>query len=105
MKSKQYKMNTEVWVYSGVIPWHFITVDKEESKEIKEKYGKVRRGFGSIPVNVRVGNTKWKTSVFPVKDGTYMLPIKANVRKEDDSSQGIAPKGVKQETINSMKIK
>jgi len=63
--------------------WHFATVDKKEAKEIKETHGKVRRGFGSIPVNVTVGKTSWKTSIFPSKDGTYILPVKASVRKKE----------------------
>ena len=63
--------------------WHFVTVDEKNSKNIKEKCGKVRRGFGSIPVEVTVGETNWKTSIFPNKDGTYVLPIKASVRKKE----------------------
>jgi len=66
--------------------WYFVTVDKKESKEIKEKYGKVRRGFGSVPVGVTVGKTSWKTSVFPNKSGTYDLPIKALVRRKEQTS-------------------
>jgi len=50
---------------------------------IKETYGKVHRGFGSIRVTVTVGDTTWKTSVFPNKDGTYGLPIKASVRQKE----------------------
>jgi len=89
MKSKQYKICAEVWVYPGATAWHFVTVGKKESKEIKEKYGKVRRGFGSIPVEVTVGETRWKTSIFPnSRDGTYILPIKAQVRKEEEIYEG-----------------
>jgi hypothetical protein len=80
---KVYRVKTKVWIYPGDTPWHFVTIDQKESKEIKEKHGKVRRGFGSIPVEVKVGKTSWKTSVFPNKDGTYLLPIKAKVRKQE----------------------
>ena len=64
--------------------WRFATVGKKETKKIKETHGKYRRGFGSIPVQVTVGETNWKTSIFPSKDGTYVLPLKANVRKKED---------------------
>jgi hypothetical protein len=39
------------------------------------------RGFGSVPVRVRVGTTTWRTSVFPQGDGIWVLPIKRVVRE------------------------
>jgi len=89
MKLKKYTIRAELWVYPGPTPWHFVTVGREESKEIKEKYGKVRRGFGSIPVQVTIGESVWKTSIFPnSKDCTYLLPIKAPVRKKEGLYEG-----------------
>lgn len=35
-----------------------------------------RRGFGSVKVNVEVGESRWSTSVFPPKEGGWFLPIK-----------------------------
>ncbi|MGZ8997319.1 MAG: DUF1905 domain-containing protein [Allosphingosinicella sp.] len=35
-----------------------------------------RRGFGSVKVEVTVGDSLWSTSVFPQKDGKWFLPIK-----------------------------
>lgn len=88
MKVKQYKIRSEVWLYPGMAGWHFVSVDKKYSKEIKEKHGKVRRGFGSIPVDVTIGKTNWKTSIFPNKDGTYLMPLKASVRKKENIFKG-----------------
>ena len=63
--------------------WHFVGVPKKESEEIK-KGSKVKAGFGSVPVIVTIGKTNWKTSIFPDKrSGTYLLPIKAGVRKKE----------------------
>jgi hypothetical protein len=48
-----------------------------------------RRGFGSAKVHVTVGETAWKTSVFPHKEsGGWFLPIKALVRKAEDLAEG-----------------
>ena len=48
-----------------------------------------RRGFGSVKVSVSIGDTSWKTSVFPDKQsGSYLLPIKADVRKAEGISVG-----------------
>lgn len=63
--------------------WHFASVPKKQSEEIK-KNETVKRGWGSIPVQVTVGKTSWKTSIFPDKrSGSYLLPIKAEVRRKE----------------------
>ena len=43
--------------------------------------------LGVIPVHVRIGKTKWKTSLFP-KDERYLVPIKASVRKAENLAEG-----------------
>src|SRR3989344_827481 len=49
MVAKQtYKVRSKVWLYPGMAGWHFVNVDKKQSAALKEKYGKRRRGFGSI---------------------------------------------------------
>lgn len=64
--------------------WHFISVSKRESTEIKKKFCGNARGWGSLPVTVTLGTTSWRTSIFPEKQsGTYLLPIKAQVRKKE----------------------
>jgi hypothetical protein len=90
MAKKSYTMTEKVWVYPGDFAnWHFVTLTKKIGQEIKEIYGKSARGFGSLPVEVRVGNTAWKTSIFPDKRvGSYLLPLKAQVRKKEDVEAG-----------------
>ena len=90
MKKITYTMTEKVWLYSGgTANWHFVTLTKKVGQEIKEKYGKSARGFGSIPVEVTVGVTIWKTSIFPDKRaGSYVLPLKAQVRKKEDIEVG-----------------
>ena len=79
----RYKVREKVWLYPGMVGWHFVNIDKKQSKEIKEAYKNQTRGFGSIPVVVTIKDTSWKTSLFPSKDGVYLLPIKASVRKKE----------------------
>lgn len=67
--------------------WFFVETDAKLAAEIKSRALKVR-GFGSIPVQVTVGNTSWRTSLFPTKQKTYMLPIKAEVRRKEDLREG-----------------
>jgi hypothetical protein len=75
--------------WRGPAPWYFVAVPDEQSSELKAISNFVTYGWGVIPVQVRIGNTTWKTSLFP-KDGRYLVPIKADVRKaeklnEDDN--------------------
>ena len=64
--------------------WRFLALPKKESKEIKENFGKSAKGWGSLPVTVMVGHTVWDTSIFPdKKSSTYLLPLKASVRKAE----------------------
>ena len=75
-----------MFLYPGeTANWHFIPVPKEVGKEIEEKFGAHKRGFGSLRVEVTIGKTVWNTSIFPDKySGSYILPIKASVRKKED---------------------
>lgn len=89
-KQHSYHVQSEVWVYPGESAnWYFTSVPKKISALLKEKFGSLRRGFGSLPVTVSVGQTSWRTSLFPdKKSGTYLLPLKAQVRKKENIHQG-----------------
>jgi len=77
----------KIWFWHGPAPWYFVTVPEKESYDLKAIVGFVTYGWGMIPVNVRIGKTEWMTSLFP-KDGSYIVPIKASVRKEEDLEEG-----------------
>lgn len=88
MKSEEHIIKSRVWIWQGDSPWHFATIEKEDADEIKKDWPWPRRGFGAIPVNVSVGKTIWKTSIFPEKGGTYLLPIKKRVRESEKIGVG-----------------
>ncbi len=84
MKPPAYHIRAKVWLYSGKAAWHFITLPKKKSSDIKRKFGLMKRGWGSLPVVVTVGTTTWKTSIFPdSKRGAYLLPLKSEVRNKE----------------------
>ena len=90
MAGNVFKMKSEVWLYQGMsAAWHFISVTKKHSEEIKKRFGGSAKGWGSLPVSVTIGTTTWKTSIFPdKKSGTYLLPLKADVRKKEGIYKG-----------------
>ncbi len=86
----KHTFTAKLWIYpGGTAAWHFITVPKILSGTLKKKYGKNARGWGSLPVKVTVGKTIWQTSIFPdSKSGTYLLPMKALIRKAEGLDAG-----------------
>jgi hypothetical protein len=85
-----HRFSAKVWLYPGeTASWHFVSVPKVLSAQLKKKYGGSARGWGSLPVEVRIGKTTWTTSIFPdSKSGTYLLPVKASVRRTEDLYDG-----------------
>jgi hypothetical protein len=80
----------EVWFWRGPAPWYFITVPDGECAVLHAESPGVSYGWGMIPVTARIGNTEWKTSLFP-KDGRYVVPVKAAVRRAEQLDEGDSP--------------
>jgi len=72
----------EIWFWRGPAPWHFITVPDENCGQLEATSAMVSYGWGMIPVTAQIGSTGWTTSLFP-KDGRYLVPVKARVRKAE----------------------
>ena len=77
----------EIWFWRGPSPFHFVTVPDEECAALERVSPMVSYGWGMIPVAAHVGATEWTTSLFP-KDGRYILPVKAWVRKAEGLELG-----------------
>jgi hypothetical protein len=81
------KFKGEIWYWRGPAPFFFVIIPENESSQIKDVSKLVTYGWGVIPVKVTIGKTEFKTSLFP-KDGKYLVPIKASVRKAEDLELG-----------------
>lgn len=82
-----FKLKSEVWKWPGFAGWHFITLPKKISAEIK-KIGK-SYGAGFVKVEVVVGTSTWTTSLFPHKDSeSYLLSIKKKIREKENIWEG-----------------
>ena len=83
-----------VVIEEGYDPMGFVAVtgdaaDAVAGHELERRLelGK-RRGFGSVKVAVRLGDSRWKTSLFPQKSGGWFLPIKKPVRVAEGLDYG-----------------
>jgi hypothetical protein len=90
MQRKQFKLQANVWLHPGEnASWHFVTVPKKESTQITKQFKSMKKGWGSLPVEVKIGKTVWTTSIFPdSKSGTYLLPLKAKIRRTEGIEEG-----------------
>lgn len=86
-----------LWRWSGASgsgTWHFITIDGAAGEALSgtalmRKLEGTARGFGSLKVRARIGETAFATSVFPSKSGGgWLLPVKAAVRRAEDLTDG-----------------
>lgn len=77
----------KIWFWRGPAPWFFVTVPEQPSRDLKAISSLVTYGWGVIPVHVRIGSTEYTTSLFP-KDGRYLVPVRASVRKAEDLQEG-----------------
>lgn len=84
-----YTLTATLWRYNGPSAWHFITLPKAMSVEIKTLFAQNSPGWGSLAVLAKIGTTQWKTSLFfDTKCNAYLLPIKADVRKKETLVEG-----------------
>ncbi|GIE31416.1 hypothetical protein Ait01nite_044610 [Actinoplanes italicus] len=77
----------EIIYWRGPAPHHFVPVPEAECQALADASSLVTYGWGMIPVTVRLGGSQWTTSLFP-KDGGYLVPIKAAVRKAESLDAG-----------------
>ncbi|MEU4236404.1 DUF1905 domain-containing protein [Actinoplanes sp. NPDC026619] len=80
----QIEFDAELWIWDARPDeaWTFVSLPVDASDVIRDLTAGDRRGFGAVRVEVRIGATTWRTSIFPdAKQGAYVLPIKKAVRK------------------------
>ena len=77
-----------LWTGGGGGNWYFVTVPEEQSGELRAEGLAARRGFGSVKVEATINGVTWRTSVFPQKSGGFLLPVKAQVRRDAGIAAG-----------------
>ena len=79
----EFEFSGEIFEWRGPSPFHFVRVPDDIASEIRAISSLVTYGWGVIPATIRVGSTRWTTSLFP-KDGGYLVPLKDAVRRAED---------------------
>ena len=77
----------EVIVWRGPAPYYFVRLPGQPAAAVHAVASLATYGWGCIPVDARIRDTEFGTALIP-KDGGYLLPIKAVVRKAERLEQG-----------------
>jgi hypothetical protein len=86
----EFTFDGEIVIGQGEGAWHFIQLPLDLGEQLTRiASGSGMRGrWGSLKVEATVGHTTWNTSIFPDEDGSFLLPVKAEVRKAEDVGEG-----------------
>ncbi len=84
-----HRFETELFLWEGdASSWVFAALPEDVADEVEAQAGPPR-GFGAVRVEVTLGGTTWRTSVFPSKSaGTYLLPVKRPVLRAEGAAPG-----------------
>jgi hypothetical protein len=76
----------EVIEWRGPAPYYFVVMPESDSAELKEEARSLIY-WGQVPVQAVIGRTTFSTALFP-KDGRYLVPLRAVVRKAEGINEG-----------------
>lgn len=81
------------WTGGNSGAWHFLTIDGAAGEALSatalmRRMERTIGGFGSLKVTARIGDTTFRTSLFPSKEKAWLLPVKASVRRAEGIGEG-----------------
>ncbi|MGL9747126.1 DUF1905 domain-containing protein [Enterococcus sp. DIV0170] len=86
-KGINYEFSSSVYYYSSspqMTGWTMVSLPKNLSSAIREAFKSLEEGWGRMKVTAKIGQTEWQTAIwFDTKQDTYLLPLKAVVRKKE----------------------
>lgn len=79
-----YNFNAKVWKHSANNGWYFVSLPKELGTELRNNLRWQEQGWGRMHAEAKIGTSTWKTAIwFDTKLGTYLLPLKQEIRKKE----------------------
>ena len=83
MKQIAYNFSSKIWQHQSPGGWFFVSLPEHHSKEIRNLLGDLEEGWGRLKAQAQIEDTKWETAIwFDTKHKTYILPLKAAIRKQ-----------------------
>ena len=89
IKGVKYEFTAEPWQYTATGGWHFVSLPKDLSAEIRESFKSEEEGWGRLKAIAKIGDSEWKTAIwFDSKMKIYLLPLKGEIRKNENLAIG-----------------
>ena len=80
----KYEFVTKMWQHTGQGSWHFVSLPHDLGKEIRDNFKLEEEGWGRLKAIAKIGNSLWETAIWSdSKHKTYLLPIKADIRRKE----------------------
>lgn len=80
----KFEFSACIWQHTGEGAWHFVSMPVDLATEIREHLQWQEEGWGRMKATAQIGGTTWETAIwFDKKHMTYILPLKAAVRKKE----------------------
>ncbi len=88
-KGIRFTFTSTPWRYEAPSGWYFVSLPLKLSTEIRRAFKSEEAGWGRLKATARIGAAEWKTAVwFDTKKKTYVLPLKAEIRKSESIQVG-----------------
>lgn len=85
----RYKFSAKVWQHAPPAGWYFVSLPESISIEIRKAFRSEEEGWGRLKATAEIGKSQWKTAIwFDTKRNTYLLPLKADIRKKESVVAG-----------------
>lgn len=86
----KYDFSAKTWQHSASGGWYFISLPTELAKEIRARLKWQEEGWGRLKITAKIATNEWKTAIwFDTKINTYLLPLKAEIRRKENIEEGI----------------
>ncbi|MBX2890987.1 MAG: DUF1905 domain-containing protein [Saprospiraceae bacterium] len=80
----KYEFLAKMWQYAGPNGWYFVSLPTDMALEIRENLKWQEEGLGRMKARAKIGKSQWDTAIwFDKKHNTYLLPLKAEIRKKE----------------------
>ncbi len=85
----KYEFSAAIWQHSTSGGWHFVSLPLPLAKEIRENLQWQEEGWGRLKATAKIGDNQWATAIwFDTRNKTYLLPLKAEIRKKEKLQSG-----------------
>ncbi|MBY5951613.1 DUF1905 domain-containing protein [Algoriphagus marincola] len=85
----RYDFSAQVWKSPGMGGWVFVSLPQDLSQEIREHLSWQEEGWGRMKAKAEIKGFEWDTAIwFDKKHDTYLLPLKADIRKKTQVNVG-----------------